>query len=154
MIHYSQEDILKHLPHRSPFLFVNEATVLSLSSRENPVGTKLQGSFFLDPSLDCFKGHFPGLPIFPGVLQVESLAQLCCLVFAPYKKDREDALFFLLQLKDFKFKAMAKPSKTFVMEAELINKKDKVVIFKVQGQIDNEIICSGEIWGLIEEKSL
>lgn len=147
----SKEEILSFLPHRPPFLFVDKAEVSF--DLENPVGTTVSAELYVDPSLELFKGHFPSFPVFPGVLQIEALAQACCLSFAPFKKDQQP-IFYLLQVQNFKFKNMVKPKDTFTMKTELINKKDKVVIFKVEGSCDNVIVCSGEIWGVIEEKSL
>ncbi|HET9690356.1 MAG TPA: 3-hydroxyacyl-ACP dehydratase FabZ [Acidimicrobiales bacterium] len=57
------------LPHRPPFLFVDEVTGLD-------PGASATGRWHLDPALPFFAGHFPGRPTLPGVLMVEAMAQL------------------------------------------------------------------------------
>ena len=64
----NHEQVMDILPHRPPMLLVDE--VLSLVPMES-----IQAKLTIDPSWDVFKGHFPGSPIFPGVLSVECMAQ-------------------------------------------------------------------------------
>ncbi len=66
---YNQEQIKAVIPHRDPFLFVDEITYLE------PL-KKAIGKLFVRESFDFFKGHFPQKPVMPGVLIVESLAQV------------------------------------------------------------------------------
>lgn len=63
---FSKEQIKQYLPHREPFLFVDE-----VSLEDN----LLTSSLWLNPSWELFKGHFPDQGIFPGVLQIEHIAQ-------------------------------------------------------------------------------
>ena len=64
----SKNDVLKYLPHREPFLFVDE--VLSLNK-----GSDIHAVKRLSGDEDYFKGHFPNNPVMPGVIIIEALAQ-------------------------------------------------------------------------------
>jgi len=70
-------DIKRLIPHREPFLFVDEITEVDLDARA------LRGRRWIDPEDPVFQGHFPGRPIYPGVLQLEIIGQagLCLLHF-------------------------------------------------------------------------
>lgn len=63
---FSKEQIQQYLPHRDPFLFVDK-----VSLEDNLI----ESSLWLNPEWDLFKGHFPAQGIFPGVLQIEHIAQ-------------------------------------------------------------------------------
>jgi 3-hydroxyacyl-[acyl-carrier-protein] dehydratase len=66
------------IQHRDPFLFVDQITAIDLA------GLAIEGKRRLDPADPVFTGHFPGEPIYPGVLQIETMGQLglCLLALA------------------------------------------------------------------------
>ena len=68
------QEILKKIPHRHPFILVDR--ILTLETGSNIVAIKNVTS-----NECCFQGHFPELPVMPGVLILESLAQACALLF-------------------------------------------------------------------------
>ena len=72
------------LEHRDPFLFVDRVTHVDLDA------LTIVGRRRLDPADPVFRGHFPGAPIYPGVLQIESLGQLGLCLFALASRRRAD----------------------------------------------------------------
>jgi 3-hydroxyacyl-[acyl-carrier-protein] dehydratase len=73
-----RDDIERLIPHRDPFLFVDRITAIDLDS------SQVLGERFIEPGDPVFAAHFPGHPVYPGILLVETMAQfgLCLLHFA------------------------------------------------------------------------
>ena len=81
---YGTEDIAKIIPHRHPFLLIDELTAF------DPGTETICGQRFIDPSWDIFKGHFPGNPVYPGCLEIEMTGQLgLCLYYFLTNKTNE-----------------------------------------------------------------
>ena len=70
VVDYGREAIERLLPHRDPFLFVDRITAVDLEGRV------ARGTRRLNPTDPVFAGHFPGMPVYPGVLQLETMGQL------------------------------------------------------------------------------
>jgi 3-hydroxyacyl-[acyl-carrier-protein] dehydratase len=70
-----RDDIERLIPHRDPFLLIDTITDVDLQ------GQAIRGERWLDPTDAIFRGHFPGRPVYPGVLQIECIGQLgLCLL--------------------------------------------------------------------------
>ena len=74
------QEILDVLPHRYPFLLVDRVTHFE-------IGKSLKAYKNITFNEPCFTGHFPGQPIFPGVLILEAMAQACLLYTSPSPRD-------------------------------------------------------------------
>lgn len=75
-VELGRAEVERLLPHRDPFRFVDMIDAVDLA------GGHIAGRYRLDPANPLFVGHFPGDPIFPGVLQVEAMGQLGLCLFA------------------------------------------------------------------------
>ncbi len=108
----AQDGVLELLPHRDPFVWVTR--ILSCEPGEHIVA-----ELDIDPELPLFKGHFPGYPVFPGVLIMEALAQAscCCLMAAP---DRATSVGYLTGIDKAKFRETVHPGDTITLEATII----------------------------------
>ena len=89
-------EINKRLKQRPPFQMIERVT----EWEENKSATGIKCVSVNEPH---FNGHFPDAPIMPGVLLIESAAQLCSLVISPDSAADDDKLYVLLKVKDFKF---------------------------------------------------
>ena len=82
---YNEEQIKEILPHRDPFLFVEKMEIIE-------DGVEGIGYKNITMDMDFFKGHFPGNPIMPGVIQIEAMAQVAgCVAIAnmpDYKENK------------------------------------------------------------------
>lgn len=110
---YDTVAIEKMLPHRFPFLLVDK--IMEISD-EGIVGVKN-----VTMNEPIFTGHFPGNPIFPGVLQIEAMAQ-CGGVFALSQVD-EPHLYstYFMKIDGVKFKQMVRPGDTIVFDLKLVS---------------------------------
>lgn len=105
-------DILKILPHRYPFLLIDR--VLELKRKERIVAIK--NVTFNEP---FFMGHFPGLPIMPGVLIVEAIAQAGGALLLTEVEDRSDKVMVFTGIERAKFRKPVVPGDQLRLEVEL-----------------------------------
>ncbi len=75
-VHFAQDEVKQIIPHRDPFLFVDEIVGVNLALN------CVRGHRTISPSDPVFEGHIPGAPIYPGVLHVETIGQMAlCLIY-------------------------------------------------------------------------
>lgn len=102
------KDIQSLLPHRAPFLFVDEIVSCDDASSVS-VRTFTENDFF-------FQGHFPGYPVVPGVILVETMAQAGGAALRFQNKVPDGSLFFLGTVDKVKFRNQVRPGDTVRME--------------------------------------
>lgn len=109
---YNINDIMNILPHRPPFLLIDKILELSPS---HVVGVKN-----VTMNEDFFKGHFPGNPVMPGVLQVEAMAQAGGILALKTVPDPENYLTYFMKIDGVKFKQKVLPGDTLIFRLDLI----------------------------------
>ena len=107
----TRADIMEIVPHRDPFLLIDEIDELE-------VGKRAKGKWHITGQEDFFRGHFPGYPVVPGVLIVEALSQVgaVAILTMPQFKGK---LGFFAGIDGMRFKRMVKPGDTLVLETEI-----------------------------------
>ena len=91
-----------------------------------------------------FTGHFPDMPVMPGVLIIESLAQLCSLVIDEDASD-PNTVYVLLKADAFKFVKAVVPGDTLTLEANVLMAAGGLYKFAVKASVDGAVRAKGEL---------
>jgi 3-hydroxymyristoyl/3-hydroxydecanoyl-(acyl carrier protein) dehydratase len=129
---------LKLLPHGAEFRFIDRLTNL------NP-GQSGKGKFTVRGDEPFLRGHFPGDPVFPGVLLVEAAAQLAGLVAQSDPKIPPLINLKLTALRNVKILGAAKPGETILLEAKITGRFDNLIQAQAMAKIGGEIILTAEL---------
>ena len=134
----STQEILGLLPHRYPFALVDK--VIEYTPGEKAVA--LKNITINEPQ---FQGHFPERPLMPGVLIVESMAQVGGLIVAKMP-ELPKGLFVFAGINNVKFRKPVLPGDQLLITCELISLIRKR-FGKIQGEVhvDGKLVCSGEL---------
>lgn len=125
------------IPHRDPFLFLDR--VLELVPGEIAIAEK-----YLSGEEDFFRGHFPGFPVFPGVLQVEAIAQAGA-VAALSAPDAAGKLALFGGLERVRFRQQVRPGDTLRLEVKLVRSRGFVGKGVGKATVDGRLACSAEL---------
>lgn len=107
----NQEEIQKCIPHRPPFLWLDEVTEITDS--------RIHARKYLDPELDVFAGHYPDYPVLPGVLQCEAAFQAAAVLISKLDAVADGQVPVATRLTNTKFRRMVRPGETLDIEVEL-----------------------------------
>jgi len=143
---YDHEAIKKLLPHRYPFLLVDKIVELE---KEKVVGLKN-----ITGNEGFFQGHFPGNPVFPGVLQMEALAQTGGILALSQVDDPENWDTYFLKMDNVKFKKIVRPGDTIILKMELLSPIRRGIVH-MQGiaYVGNSIVSEGELTAQIIKRT-
>lgn len=131
-------DIQKYLPHRPPFVFVDEFET-------TPDGNCIRGSRLFTTDDFFFKGHFPGFPVVPGVLLVESLAQCGGAGMVKSGRVPTGCDFFLASIKEVKFHSKVGPGDRLDMEVETLKTiRNRFLVQKGRGLVNGEVAVEAQ----------
>ncbi len=130
-------DIQKILPHRYPFLLIDR--VLELVPGESAEGIKqLSGNEIF------FQGHFPDEPIFPGVLQIEALAQLggVALLVMP---ENQGKLPLFTGVEKARFRGVVRPGDTLHLSTQITKIRGDFGFGSAVAKVNDQIVCQAEL---------
>ena len=111
MTRLTQAQVKERIPHRDPFLWIDE--VVSLDEQ------KIHARKILSPSLDLFQGHYPSYPVFPGVLQCEAAFQAGAILISQLVVPAEGEVPVVTRLNQVQFRRLVRPGETLDLEVEL-----------------------------------
>lgn len=133
----NQEQIKDIIPHREPFLLVDQVVKLEPGKCIKAL-KKIRGDEYF------FKGHFPSNPIMPGVLIVEAMAQAGAIALLTLEEHKGKLALFA-GIEKVRFKQLVKPGDILTMEVELLNLRRTIGRAKAEARVAGKLACSGEI---------
>ena len=133
------------LPHREPFLFVDKCEIIE-------VGIKGVGYRKFLPNEFFFKGHFPELPIVPGVILIEALAQTAGIVVSASLTEYNEKSVLFMSVKKAKFRKPIFPNDKITFEVNFINKVKNVYKFYGTASVENNKVSEAEFSAMIVDK--
>ena len=139
--------IYKMLPHRYPFLLVDKIIEMG---ENHIVGLKN-----LTFNETFFQGHFPNNPVFPGVLQIEALAQTGGIFVLSKVPDPENYDTYFLKIDKVKFKRKVLPGDTLLLKMELLAPiRRGICEMKATAYVGNHIVTEGELTAQVVKRSV
>jgi 3-hydroxyacyl-[acyl-carrier-protein] dehydratase len=140
-------EILNYLPHRFPFLLIDR--VLSCEPGKNIVAIKN-----VAVNEPYFQGHFPGNPVMPGVMIVESLAQAAgVLSFLSQKRDStQNLLYYFVGIDRARFKKLVIPGDQLKLNVTLLRQVRGIAKFEAIATVEDAVVTEAELLCTIKEE--
>ena len=139
------EDIKKLIPHREPFIFIEEVRVIERG--------KIGESFRIFEETEYFfEGHFPNNPIVPGVVIVEAMAQTAGVVVSENLISNDDKSVLFMSINKAKFRKPVLPNYKIKFYVELINNIKNVYKFMGRAFHKGDLVAESEFSAMITSK--
>ena len=143
-------DIQKILPHRFPFLLVDR--VVELAPKESIVAFKN-----ISISEPVFQGHFPGHPIYPGVMILEGMAQAGGILAFKSMDDMseeevQNKVVYFMSIDKAKFRNPVRPGDRLEYHISVIKNKGAIWLLKGEAYVDGKLTSEAELKAMIVDK--
>lgn len=132
-------EIQSLLPHRYPFLLIDRVT-------DYEEGKYLIGLKNVSVNEPQFTGHFPQLPVFPGVLILEAMTQATgLLAFKTFGAPKENELYYFASIDEAKFRKPVTPGDQLMIEVEFLKERRGIALFNGVAKVDGDVVCSAQL---------
>lgn len=137
-------DILRCLPHRYPFLMIDR--IINVDGDDSAIGIK--NVSFNEP---IFQGHFPGKPVFPGVLIIEAMAQTAGAIVIAHDAAANGAksIVLMLTIDKAKFRKPAGPGDQIEFHIRKIHRRRTVGRYEARAMVNGVLIAEAEVGAMI-----
>ncbi len=138
----NREELKNIMPHREPMLL--------LDSCEKTGDASSEGRYQVTGDEFFLKGHFPGNPVVPGVIQAEIMAQSCAVIIA--SDAGEGFLPLFTGIKNIKFKGIVRPGDELIIKSRIVKSRKPFYFAESEIEVSGKTVCSGEIsFALVKE---
>ncbi len=138
-------EILDCLPQRYPFLMLDK--IIEIDGHESAIGIK--NITFNEP---IFQGHFPGEPIFPGVLIIEGMAQTAgAIVIAQERSSGKKFDVYMLTIDKAKFRKPVVPGDRLEYHLKLIKRRGSIGRYLAKAMVDGVVVAEAEVGAMMKE---
>lgn len=132
------EEIKRRLPHRYPFLLVDRVLEIEEGQRCKALKNVTGNEFF-------FQGHFPGNPVFPGVLIIEAMAQAAGLAAYALEPNADRRWVLFAGIDKARFKRPVVPGDQLIIEVERVTHRLGLYVFQGKATVSGEIAAQAEV---------
>jgi 3-hydroxyacyl-[acyl-carrier-protein] dehydratase len=140
-------EIMRHLPHRYPFLMVDRVLECDVGSQ------RIKAVKNVTLNEPFFEGHFPGYPVLPGVLVIEAMAQVSAILAYVIRGGRHDSksLLFFAGIDNARFKRPVFPGDQLVLEAVELNCVRSVFKFAAKATVGDELVAEAQLMAAVRD---
>ncbi len=141
-------EISKILPHKYPFLLIDR--VESITN-----GESIEGYKNISISDQVFQGHFPGHPIYPGVLIIEGMAQaggVLAFKSSANEDEFDNKVVYFMSIDKAKFRSPVFPGDKLVYKLNVIKHKGNIWVLDGKAYVDDKLVCEAELKAMIVDK--
>lgn len=132
-------EIMKLIPHRYPFVMVDR--ILSME-----VGEEVTGLKNVTINEPFFQGHFPGKPVMPGVLILEGLAQVgCVMAFYANPEAVGKKLMFFAGIDKARFRKPVVPGDQLIYKLRMMKQKRNIIQMEAKAYVDDNLVAEAEL---------
>jgi beta-hydroxyacyl-ACP dehydratase FabZ len=148
---YDIRKIMTMLPHRFPFLLVDRIVESHDPGGSSRVGRKMVGIKNVTINEPYFNGHFPEMPIMPGVLQLEAMAQVAGISY--YRKGDPPMDFMIASVQNARWRKPVVPGDVLRISIEITKDRGPMVQIDAKIHVDGEVVSEATILAFIQPKS-
>lgn len=142
-------EIQEILPHRYPFLLVDRITDMEK-------GKSIVGYKNISISEPAFMGHFPGHPIYPGVLILEGMAQAGGVLALKSndlsKEELQNKVIYFMSIDGAKFRTPVKPGDKLEYKIEVKKLRGTLIVLDGKAYVDDKLVCEAELKAMVVDK--
>jgi 3-hydroxyacyl-[acyl-carrier-protein] dehydratase len=144
MAEFGIEEIMELLPHRYPFLLIDR--VVECDDEKRIVAIKN-----VTVNEPFFQGHFPGMPVMPGVLQLEAMAQAAGVLLNRIAGNTDDTPFFM-GIDGAKFRRVVKPGDQLRIEIDITKVRSKLARFDAKAYVGDDLASEASMMCMFAPK--
>lgn len=139
-------EIMKLLPHRYPMLLIDRILEIDES------GKRIVGLKNVSANEQFFQGHFPGMPVMPGVLIVEAMAQCAAVLFLRGLENRESKLFLFGGVDKARFRKQVVPGDQLILECDVLQRRASTVKIRGVAKVNDVVVAEAELLSVMVDR--